>query len=126
MCKNCIYCKSKNCVKKMGKNVSGSQRYIRKNCGKSFVLKPKKINYDEEFKKKAMKLYFEGNSSRAVARLLNIGINTCLRWIKAYSNKINPKNYKNERVEVIEMDELYSFISKKKPSFLNNFIRKNV
>jgi len=51
-----------------------------------------------------MRLYFEGNSSRAVARLLKIGTNTCIRWIKAYANKIKPKKYKNERVEVIEMD----------------------
>ena len=64
-----------------------------------------------------MKLYFEGNSSRAVARLLKIGINTCIRWIKAYSNKIKPKKYKNERVEVMEMDELYTFKSKKKNDF---------
>ena len=28
MCTNCIKCKSKDCVKKIGKNVSGSQRYI--------------------------------------------------------------------------------------------------
>ena len=125
MCTNCIKCKSKDCVKKMGKNASGSQRYICKNCGKSFVLKPKKIVYSEKFKKKAMRLYFEGNSSRAVARILKIGIITCLRWIKAYANKIKPKKYKNGRVEVMEMDELYTFISEKKTTFFNNFIRKN-
>jgi len=117
MCTNCIKCKSKDCVKKMGKNASGSQRYICKNCGKSFVLKPKKKVYSEKFKKKAMRLYFEGNSSRAVARILKIGIITCLRWIKAYANKIKPKKYKNERVEVMEMDELYTFISEKKNDF---------
>ena len=35
---------------------------IVKSCGKSFVLKPKKIVYSEKFKKKAIKLYFECNS----------------------------------------------------------------
>ena len=44
MCTNCIKCKSKDCVKKMGKNASGSQRYICKNCGKSFVLNKTKKN----------------------------------------------------------------------------------
>ena len=117
MCKNCIYCKSKNCVIKKGKTKAGSQRYICKNCGKTFILKSNGRNYDEEFKKEAMKLYFEGNSSRAVARLLKIGTNTCIRWIKAYANKIKPKKYKNERVEVMEMDELYTFISEKKNDF---------
>ena len=125
MCRNCIYCKCKKCVIKKGKTKAGSQRYICKNCGKTFILKSKGRNYDEEFKKEAMRLYFEGNSSRAVARLLKIGINTCIRWIKAYANKIKPKKYKNERVEVMEMDELYTFISKKKTTFFNNFIGKN-
>ena len=43
MNKNCIYCKSKN-------------------CGKTFILKSNGRNYDEEFKKNAIRLYFEGNS----------------------------------------------------------------
>jgi len=30
----------------------------------------------------------------AVARHLKIGINTCIRWKKAYSNKIKQKNIK--------------------------------
>ena len=33
-----------------------------------------------------------------------------------------PKKYKNSRIEVIEMDELYTFISEKKTTFLNSFV----
>ena len=117
MCRNCIYCKCKKCVIKKGKTKAGSQRYICKNCGKTFILKSNGRNYDEEFKKEAIRLYFEGNSSRAVGRILKIGKETCLRWIKTYANKIKPKKYKNERLEVMEMDELYTFMSKKKPDF---------
>ena len=60
-CKKCKYCNWKDCIKR-GKPRTNKQRYICKNCGKSFVLKPKKIVYSEEFKKKAMMLYFKGNS----------------------------------------------------------------
>ena len=60
-CKKCKYCNCKDCIKR-GKTRTNKQRYICKNCGKSFVLKPKKIVYSEEFKKKAMMLYFEGNN----------------------------------------------------------------
>ena len=112
----CKYCNCKDCIKR-GKTRTGKQRFFCKNCGKTFILKSKGRNYDEEFKKEAMRLYFEGNSSRAVGRLLKIGTNTCIRWIKAYANKIKPKEYKNERVEVMEMDELYTFISEKKNDF---------
>ena len=115
-CKKCKYCNCKDCIKR-GKTRTGKQRYFCKNCGKTFVLEKIKRSYPEEFKKEAMRLYFEGNSSRAVGRLLKIGKETCIRWIKAYADKIKPKEYKNERVEVMEMDELYTFISKKKNDF---------
>ena len=65
MCTNCIYCKSKNCIKR-GETIINKQRYFCKNCGKTFILKSNGRNYDEEFKKNAMRLYFEGNSSRTV------------------------------------------------------------
>ena len=55
----------------------------------------------------------EGNSGRAVGRILGISKNICLYWIKKYAKKIQPKNRANERVEVIEMDELYSFVGRK-------------
>ena len=55
----------------------------------------------------------EGNSGRAVGRILGISKNTCLYWIKNYAKEIEPKNTPNGRVNVIEMDELYSFVEKK-------------
>ena len=61
---------------------------------------PKWRSYNEETKKQAIKLYMEGNSGRAVT--------------------IKEKRYPNERVEVIEMDELYSFIERKKRNLHNN------
>ena len=39
---------------------------------------------------------------------------------KKYAKKIQPKNRANERVEVIEMDELYSFVERKKQNLHNN------
>ena len=55
----------------------------------------------------------EGNSGRAVGRILGLSKNTCLYWMKKHTKKIKEKNFSNERVEVIERDELYSFIEKK-------------
>ena len=39
---------------------------------------------------------------------------------KKYAKTIKDKRYPNERVEVIEMDELYSFIERKKQNLRNN------
>ena len=63
----------------------------------------------------------EGNSGRAVGRILGISINKCIYyWIKKYAKTIKEKRYTNERLEVIEIDELYSFIERKKQNLRNN------
>ena len=46
----------------------------------------------------------EGNSGRAVGRILGIGKNMCLYWVRKYAKTIKEKEVANERVEVIEMD----------------------
>ena len=37
----------------------------------------------------------------------------CLYWIRIYANEIEPKEISNTRFNVIEMDELYSFVERK-------------
>ena len=59
----------------------------------------------------------EGNSGRAVGRILGISKNTCLYRIRKYAKKIEEKNSSNERVKVIEMDELYTYEERKKTKF---------
>ena len=116
----CERCKNENNQIKAGKTKAGSQKYKCKHCGKVYTPNPKERNYSEEVKKQAIKLYMEGNSGRAVGRILGISKNICLYWIKKYAKKIQPKNRANERVEVIEMDELYSFMERKKQNLHNN------
>ena len=116
-CKKCN--EEKNQIK-AGKTKAGSQRYKCKICGKVYTPNPKERNYSEEIKKQAIRLYMEGNSSRAVGRMLGIGKNMCLYWVKKYAKSIEPKEIPNKRVKVIEMDELYSFIERKKQILRNN------
>ncbi|MDO4504039.1 MAG: transposase [Clostridia bacterium] len=116
----CERCKIEKEQIKAGKTKAGSQNYKCKVCGKVYTPNPKERNYSEEVKKQAIKLYMEGNSVRAVGRILGISKNICLYWIKKYAKKIQPKNRANERVEVIEMDELYSFVERKKQNLRND------
>lgn len=62
----------------------------------------------------------EGNRSRAVGRILWSGKNMCLYWIRKYAKEIEPKERQNARGNVIEMDELYSFVERKKQILLDN------
>ena len=117
--------KCKNCKKedkqiKAGKTRAGSQVYKCKHCGKTYTPKPKERKYSEEIKRQAIKLYMEGNGGRAVGRILGISKNTCLYWIRKYAKKIEEKNASNERVNVIEMDELYTYTERKKQILRNN------
>ena len=105
----CKLCKNEKEQIKARKTKAGIQGYKCKICGKYYIPNPKERTYSEEVKKQAIKLYLEGNSGRAVGRILGIGKNTCLNWIRKYEAKETP----NERVHVIAMDELYSFVERK-------------
>ncbi len=117
--------KCKNCGKETGQIKAGKTRALRqkykcKHSGKVYTPNPKERSYSEEIKKQAIKLYMEGNSGRAVGRILGISKNICLYWIKKYAKTLTNKSYPNERVEVIEMDELYSFVERKKQNLRND------
>ena len=48
----------------------------------------------------------------------------CLRWIRQKAKKIKPKDRSNERVEVIEMDELFSFKEEKTPIYIMTLVNR--
>ena len=108
------------CKEEKGQVKAGSQIYKCKICGRRYTPKSKERMYSEEVKRYAIKLYMEGNSGRSVGRILRISKNTCLYWIKKYAKTIKEKNFSNERVKVIEMDELYSFVERKKQNLRNH------
>ena len=82
------------------------------------------MKYSEEIKRQAIKLYMEGNSGRAVGRIRGISKNTCLYWIRKYAKKIEEKNSSNERVKVIEMDELYTYAKRKNKIYVITLVNR--
>ena len=74
-----------------------------------------RMAYTKEIQDKAIKLYYEGLSGRAVGRVMGINKSTVVRWIKKRAEKIQIEKANDEIIEeVIEMDELFSFESNKK------------
>ena len=116
----CKSCNDETNQIKAGKTKAGPQKYKCKICGKYYTQESKKRGHSEETKNQAIKLYLERNSGRAVGRILGIGKNMCLYWIRKYSKNIEPKETPNTRVNVIEMDELYSFVERKKQILRDN------
>ncbi len=78
----CKACNDEKNQIKAGKTRAGTQKYKCKKCGKYYVLEGKNRGYREEIKKPAIKLYLERNSGRAVVRILGIGKNMCLFWVR--------------------------------------------
>lgn len=105
----CERCQNEDKQIKAGKTAARSQKYKCKVCGKVYTPNPKERNYSEEIIQQAIKLYAEGNSGRQVGRILGIGKNMCIYWIKKYAKIIEPKKFANERIKVIEMKEPYEF-----------------
>lgn len=96
----------------------GKQQYQYKKCRRKFITE---LNYSEEFKRKAIQIFYEGNSGRAVGRLMEINKSTVYNWIKALNKKTeNPKPKSEDKItkEVIEMDELYSYTTHKKTELI--------
>jgi transposase-like protein len=74
--------------------------------------------YKDEEKNEAIKLYYEGNTARAVGRVFGFSKANVLRWIREKSAKLpesDPCTAENtsEAVESIELDEMFHFTKKK-------------
>ena len=104
---------------KSGKT-GGKQQYQCKSCKRKFITEK---NYSEEFKQKAIAIFYEGNSGRAVGRIMGINKSTVYNWIKKLDEKLQDVDsvsveeniaVQAEQTEVIEMDELFDHINEKK------------
>jgi transposase-like protein len=83
-------------------------------CGKTTTPEPKERGYAEAVREKAVRMYVEGNNFRRIGRLLNVNHQSVANWVNAYHEKIKDKTVLPEQTHSIEMDELWSFVGKKK------------
>jgi len=107
----CPKCQKENIIK--NGFVSDKQRYKCKSCSFTFTVlvrgKPKEI------KRLAIHMYLEGLGFRSIGRILKVSNVAVLKWIKNASREvktfIEPK--RTENVSVMELDEMWHFVSKK-------------
>ncbi|MFV0400189.1 MAG: hypothetical protein ACK5LX_06150 [Oscillospiraceae bacterium] len=67
---------------KKGKNRSGTQRCICKDCKVVYTINHKKREYPEETRKLAIKMYYSGVSGRGVGKILGMSKENVSNWIK--------------------------------------------
>ena len=106
---NCPKCKLDKQIK--DGIVKSRQRYQCKSCGYRFTVSHRGIA--DKLKKDALHLYLEGLGFRSIGRFLNVSHVSVYNWIKSFGEKV-AEIRSEEAIEVIEMDEMHSYIGSKK------------
>ena len=112
---NCPHCQRSEEQVKAGLTRAGSQRYLCKACHRKYTPDSKPLGYDDAIRQRAIKMYLDGNNQRRIARQLGISQGSVSNWARAFSDQLPEKVPKPEgKVDVAEIDELFTFIERKK------------
>ena len=95
---------------------AGVQRYVCKSCGRSFTSRGERFSKQE--KARALDMYLNNVGVRKVARFVGASPASILNWIAAAAEAMRQRlgkaaeQLRDERPDVIEMDEIYTYIQK--------------
>jgi transposase-like protein len=94
---------------------TGSQRLRCQSCRRYFTPshERKARGHDPQLRERALKLALEGTSYRAVGRLLNVHHQSVANWVTAHAQTLPQKVEDTSPTDVVEIDELYTFVGKK-------------
>ena len=88
------------------------QRYLCKKCGCHYTVNQR--GYPEHIRRKAIQLYLAGNGFRKFESILEVSHVSVINWVKHAGTKLEEVPKKDEKVDVLELDEL--FVNFKKTS----------
>jgi len=109
----CPTCQSTIKQGKAGFNPSGSQRYRCSVCHRVYTPTPTLKGYPAETRMLAIRMHLEGNSKRAIGRILKVNHQSVVNWVMDYISKL-PAAEMPEKPEIAELDELYTYVKQKK------------
>ncbi len=110
----CPKCKSTERVK--NGSINGRARYRCKSCKYDYTVLQKSTAASAEKKRLALELYLEGLGFNSIGRVLKVSHVAVQKWIKKYGCQAEEIRSEKE-IEVVEMDEMHSYISSKKTIF---------
>ncbi len=109
---NCPRCKNERKVK--NGFIKDIQRYKCKECGYNYTVEKRSNEHSLSTKKFALQLYLEGLGFRSIGRLLKVSNVSVLNWIRAFGNDVKSLQSESCNIEIVEVDEMHSYISQKK------------
>ena len=110
---NCPKCSVNQKQYKADFDPSGSQRYRCGECNRAYTPKPKLHGYSEDMRLLSIRMYVEGSSYGSIGRVLKVSPQSVSNWVSQYTAKL-PKAPMSQKVRKAELDELYTFVGKKK------------
>ena len=111
--RKCPKCGSEERQHKIGFTKAGSQRYRCQECGRRYTPEPKHHGYSEEIRRQAVQMYIDGINFRRIGRTLGVHHTSVMNWVNAYAETVDEAPVP-DTVEIVEMDELYTYIESKK------------
>ena len=109
----CPKCSANERQVKNGLNKSGSQKYRCRECGTVYTPEPSENGYPAATRLLAIRMYLEGSSYGSIGRVLKVNPQSVANWVNAYTAKL-PNAPLPEKVKKAELDELFTFVGKKK------------
>lgn len=98
---------------KNGRNPSGTQRYRCGGCRRVYTPRPKAAGYAPSVRLQAVQLYLDGMNLRRIARTLGVNHQSVANWVNAHARQLPPAPVP-EQSAVSELDELFTFVGRKK------------
>jgi len=108
----CPVCSSLN-IKKNGINKQTKQRYRCNDCGRQFILKYLYRAYLKYIRELVVPMCLNGSGIRDTARVLRVSATTVMKLIREQAASLPPEKLP-DRVAEIELDEMWSFVERKK------------
>ena len=109
----CPKCKCKKCAKN-GRNSAKLQKYICKECKFTFCPRSKFKHICNDLKIMVLRMYLEGLGFRSIGRLLKISHVSAYNIVKKEGEKLRDAGEKIEPTEIVEVDEIHTYVGKKK------------
>jgi transposase-like protein len=112
----CKFCSGLKIVK--NGFVRNSQRYKCGSCGKNFIKGDKRENefYSNQTRNMVIRMYLNNCGIRRIAHILKLPLSTTFGWIKKagkiVDEMVKNKNEEFDKIEILEMDELFTYIKK--------------
>ena len=119
--KECKFCGGKKLVK--NGIVRDLQRYRCNECKKNQVLGDRRMKYSNKIRYLALAMYLNSAGFRSIGRVLQVPFQLVHSWVRKagelVENEIAKRPNPAREIDILEMDELYTYIQKKsgKPEY---------